>query len=728
MSNHTVIFLGNSTHNLCISTNITIFNEILESNCGPVQISNTVTGINVAIVDSIFEFSGSFYLHNMSLNMENSKLLGGHIRTEFSFVHGLIINSTLNTTSAIEIGGQRYLTGQVCKNGQPAGGYLPVKFTLKRETFSEFPIDIILMSINYTATLNENISISMSPSNSLNLKENFTLERNQSFEKVRFLLKKPLYIGRIQNNSSFWGYINASQPQNITIWGAKLALYSTSVLNYTGITHNFIMVSQSKLIVVNSIIKGKSGNFENDGIPNCSKTGLIGTNNSSILMINPTFLDWTGDLNLSNSPVVLEKGSTLKMFTSIILRGDMHNLTEIVNLSNLTIFGNNGVKVELPEKYYSYGANGRISAYVMVLNMSNNFEIFNNFNVFIFNRSYSFSINSSKIMAIHEFVFNISLNFTSQIYSSISVEYNNTTVNTHFMEESFYNVSQNVSLSYGITYGENRTFDEDYYNKMETGLMNTQSETLQRESSFNWTELYAYIVIEYFNGLKTIQVQKSLTLQVPPHYFNYSLEESGLPSNSTWGIVVNNRMYQTSTTYLRIGLLKPKEVVRVENTSLYHPESAEFCMEHGKLDIQFARTYGYVNIIILSSVNNYHITYDNLTFEFKEDNITLRIPYGITSLTIKDRYGIKEINVSLYTKCEKVIVSMPGPKIDYLPMMVETGVIIAISSTAYFIIRREFYSFCPYCMELVKPFGIYRHHCKYGQDIKQIKKDKSSRR
>lgn len=727
MSNYTIIFVGNSNHNICISTNITIFNETLESSNGQVKINNTVMGISVAIVDSLFEFQGSFSLHNVSLNIENSKLLGGHIRTEFSHDRVLIRNSTLNTTSPIENGGQRYLAGQMFKNGQPAGGYLPVKFILKKETYSEFPIDIISISINYTASLKENISISMSPSNTLNLRENFSLEQNQSFEKFRFFLKRPLYIGMIQNNTIFWGYVNASSPQNITIWGVKVSLYSTSVLNYTGISHNFITISHSELIVFNSSIKGISGSFENNGIPNGSKTGLIGTNKSSLIMINPIFSGWKGQLNLSNSPVVLEKGSTLKMFTSIILRGFMHNLTETVNLSNSSIVGNDGVRVQLPKKYYSYTINSGISAYVMVLNMSNNCEIFNTFKAFVFNRNYYFTINSSKIMAIHEFLFNISLNYTSQIFSSISAEYNNTTVNVHFMEQSFYNVSINVSLAYSITYGENRTFGEDYFDKMKADIMNFQSETLQRKPSFNWTELCASVSIEYFNGLKTILVQKNLTLEIPPHIFNYTLDEMGLPSNSTWGIVVNNQLYETSANCLRFSLLKPIAIVKVENTSLYHPNESEFCMKHGKLNIQFARTYGYVNLIILSSAHNYYITYNNLTVYFEKDNITLRIPYGMTFLTIKDSYGMKEINVSLYKEYKKIIVSMPGPQINYLPIIIETGLIISISSAAYFIMRREFYSFCPYCMELVKPFGIYRHHCKYSQDIKKIKKDKSSR-
>ncbi|MCL4344750.1 MAG: hypothetical protein M1496_00070, partial [Candidatus Thermoplasmatota archaeon] len=39
------------------------------------------------------------------------------------------------------------------------------------------------------------------------------------------------------------------------------------------------------------------------------------------------------------------------------------------------------------------------------------------------------------------------------------------------------------------------------------------------------------------------------------------------------------------------------------------------------------------------------------------------------------------------------------------------GAILAI--LMYFSSRRLFYSFCPYCMEIIRPFSIGKHRCEY---------------
>ena len=726
LSNHILIFVGNGTHNLWISDNLTIQNESIQSNYGMLNVENTMKGIRIRIDNTIFRYHGIFSFNNSTLNIQNSIFLGGHIRAKFSYDHIIVRNSSLNTTSTIANYKRSYQVGSICKNGQPSGGYLPVNFTFRKGKFSQFPINFIILYINYTASSNENISISLKPSGLSKINENLSLLKERTGEKFQFSLKKPLYANSIRNNTRFWGYINATSPENITIWSTKILLNSTSQLNFTGVTHNYILFSHSDIVLFGTIVNGLSGNYSVNGILNINKTGIIGANNSSLIIIDSSFMGWGGYLNQNNSPIVLESGSEMKMFKPLIIGAYMHNLRKIINLKNSTITGNQHISVQLPEKYYSVAFNKSVSGYVMVLNMSQRFETFRFLNFSVFGRDYYFTISASRILEIPDLEFNVSLNFTSQVLADVSTFYNSTSINVQVIEHSFYNDSWDVYSDYSISYDGISLNRTSFLNLVSAGSLDRKNLTLPRYSSFNATRLSAFIIIKYFNGVTNITYRLNISTVIPPHYYNYSLTESGLPKNTTWRVFANNTIYNTSGNCMMLHTLSLKLKVEVMNTSLYHPKYRVICFSPGKAVIQFVRTYGLVHIVILSNVDDYNIIYDNQTFHFSSNNITVKLPYGRTPLKLEDKYGARELNVTLYQECERIFISLPGTEINYFGLTTYFIVILAMVMSSYLLIKRTFYSFCPYCMEIVRPFGIHGHHCDFN-NRKKVMKDKNSK-
>lgn len=713
LSGYTLKFCGNFTHYLIVEGNVTVRSEQIESGSGRIIMENGKGDSHLTLCDSSFTFHGTLDLSNATVIIRNTSITGGHVRVIFSDDSVTMNDSFIDSTSSVRYNGQMYPVAIIEKNGQPAGGYLPVKFTFTKLKYESFPANVLIINVNYTSNTPEELYFSMNPGQGIHIRENVSISPKDTNATFKVRLAYPIYTAILNASCSFQGYINASSQDNVTIWNADISLLSTSELNYSGISHNYIEMIHTRMLIVNSSVNGSSGNFICNGLLNQNKTGIFETEKSSLTMISSYFSSWHGKLEMDNAPVITQNESRLKFFKALLVYGHMHNITSSIPLLKSNIYGYGRTELNLPEKYLPYVENSSTSAYVMALEINNSGHIYNFANFTIGGISYFVSWSLSSIMRDSGITENISMNFTSEILSQLKLSYNDKEISIETTWDDLYNNSRNITSQITVTYSGHLLQKRYFWKDQDPRDDFSRNITLGRMPSFRKNLVNVSLAVEYFNGVINTSDRVSRSVCVNSLYYRYIFHERGLPPSTIWQVLANGSNYTSTGAYIEFNSLSNKSMVEVLNTTLYHPVNASSCYDSGNNTIIFQRSYGVLKVQINSPSNGYTVEYDNITGHYNTSDLTLTLPYGRNTIIVSNRYSSKTVIVCIKNNNQDLNVSLSGNAIDMNTIISGSvaGAILAI--LMYFSSRRLFYSFCPYCMEIIRPFSIGKHRCEY---------------
>ena len=729
MCGYNLIFQGNGSHKICLETNITIMDEKIQSESGNVTIRNE-NGLTMHIINSTFDFKGEMNLSNSKIYIYTTHILGGHIKTMFYKDQIYVKNSIIEASSPINYNYSRselYDVARISKNGQPAGGYMPVKFLFRSMDYWNFPVNRYMICLNYSATANEKLSFSLNPLSSLKISGNISLEAGNRNMIEWFNESNAFEIKSFQNNMSFTGYLNASLPDNITIWGASVILYSTSVLNYTGLWHNYVLMWNTTAIIRNTTISGSSQNFCSSGIPDENKTGIFEEKHSRLILIDSHFTSWNGNLKEQNLPVIARNGSYFSIYKKLVVKGFMHSSEVMIKLGKICSGIDNRTDLGIPVKYENYINRENSSIYFMTLTNFGGLNYFNNARFDFDGHIYYVSWPDIDILNSGVLRHNISLNYTSQIEVKANYNYSSTAINLSLKERSMYNFSTNVSTKICVNY-MGRNFSKTYYDDF-MKLNGTEFENISfpRRPGFNNQSIYLKYTVYYHNGAMNISSNYSLIESVPPLFYTFQFTESNLTGNETWSLNISGKTYHVWGLRFNYQSIQPSIKVHICNSSLFHPEFYCKIYTPGNYSIPFVRDMGKIQLIVSGVNGPYSVTVNNESYEFNISNPIVITYYGHVRLTVNSSLGEKTYTLFLNKSYESLYVHFKEKRISLTYIFLTATLLTGVSLLMVASIRRSFFTFCPYCMAIIRPFSLKRHKCKPEERI-NLKSGKSSRR
>ncbi len=729
MCGYNLIFQGNGSHKICLETNITILDEKIQSESGKVTVRNE-NGLTIHIINSSFDFKGEMNLSNSKIYIYKTDILGGQIKTMFYRDKIYVKDSIIEGSSPINYNYSRsvlYNVASISKNGQPAGGYMPVKFLFRSMDYWNFPVNKYMICLNYSATANEKLSLSLNPLSSLKISGNLSLEAGNRSMVEWFNESNAFEIKSFQNNISFTGYLNASMPHNITIWGASVILYSTSVLNYTGLWHNYVLMWNTTAIIRNTTISGSSQNFCSSGIPDENKTGIFEENHSRLILIDSHFTSWNGNLNEQNLPVIAHNGSYFSIYKKLMVNGFMHSSVVMIKIGKICSGIDNGTDLSIPVKYENYTGRENSSIYLMTLSNCGGFNYFNNARFDFEGHIYYVSWPDIDILNSEVIWHNISLNYTSQIEVNANYNYSCTAINLSLKERSMYNFSTNVSTKIYVNYQSQNFSKAYYYDFMKLNGTEFENISLPRRPGFNNQSVYLKYTVCYHNGAMNISSNYSLIERVPPLFYTFQFTESNLTGNETWSLNISGKTYHVGDHSFNYESIEPSIKVQIYNSSFFHPEFYCKIYTPGHYSIPFVRDRGKIQLIVSGINGPYSVSVNNESYEFNISNPFIITYYGQVRLIVNSSLGEKTYTLCLNKSYETLYVHFKEKRISltgiFLTATLLTGTFLLMAVS----IRRSFFTFCPYCMAIIRPFSLKRHKCKPKEGI-NLKSGKSSRR
>jgi hypothetical protein len=697
--NYILDFVSNSSQYFFIDSNVNFSHVVIESTYSSLIIQNerSVTLINFCYSDLFF--NGAMELDNSTIAFRNSSLGKQNelIRTTFLNDKITSLNSTFHSVK--ESVQSLYNVSSLNQGKQPISTGGNFEFNYYRTPYYAFPISEIKWKMNYSLKgINSKVELNFSIDNNTSLL-NATVESNHTCGIVTSYLLRPSFFRNVYN-STILVHISYPYGLNLTLWKDSVCFISNSTLNFTGLTHNFIILNDTIWKSYNSTFLGNGDPYDINGYLNSHKLGIFLEDQSTLILVSSSF---SRNNDMEISPVINSGKSRFYNFIGLNIYFEMYNKTYSYTGQDLTFTNNESIK----EIYASQLIKARtlLNEFNILPVYCKNGSIEKTNSIFsfkIFNLTEYISVNRSQLFSLSSVNYSINFSNVSSIRSNINYTFTQNNILIHDAIINNLKVSSilrgNLSAYYSNTF-QNRSFSFQTGGNTRENYLNY---TIMRKPSFNASCLKTEINIHFFNGIKNVTFQISASKLLGPYFHNYTILSRGLPVTQSFSIIYNYHKYTSNQGRIHIKGLKSSLVIYTTNSGYYKPRNTTVTIFSGINYLNFTKIRG--ELIIINRLNlPINITIASRTYSISKEinvslafgNYTIEISHnGVNkyqSLIVKSNHTVLYINY-----VTKTVNSNPYVDVFFLLIPPITAV------STFQLARFKFVRICPACLKIVK--------------------------
>lgn len=695
---HELCFPGHGSYWVHIDSNIDFSHETIFSARGNITIVNGKQSDNDAFNCVHLQMNGTLYLSQATVSFTNSTLgsRSSHLSLRFQDDNLTAYNTMFN--GAKQLNPSSFPTSYASNDGQPISAIQCCQLTFSREKYFTYPVTSLCECLNYT--------LSGRP---VNAYTNFTLN-HKNFTMIdpvtnehrisKFILNvtAPIYITHRSDEPI---YANFSFPYGtqLTIWNYTLNMISNSTLNFTGFSHNYMMLNHTTLLASNSTFTGNSLPFMSDGMLNMKKTGMILCNESLVMFTGSNFSHTTG---INDPPVIIHGGSTfyyipiMKIMYLSLNRN--HFLRDRGLIGNSTV--DRGVKTYL-DMNQGFFEHLNYSYLMGAYELSKRDILQNVFPYSIYN--YSSYVSITKTSLLHTKFLNIEKIFhnTSSIVIN-PVSLHRSGINVSYAFNISYTVFSDTSLRINITQSIQGNVNTFHYRR---NFQHVES-TLHLNRTFVDEQNHGYIVLnislQYYNGFREITSWENCTFALPTLNYTYHLEAEGLPSHLEFSVHENNETLRSSGQVIIFSDAKDNLTISIAESGYYNPNVTCMNIHSGTTYILFHKEMGLL-YVYTEGLSSTHMTVDNSK---KETGNAERfyLPYGNYTLTVNSTQEKISLNVSIVSPDTSVsiathsLANIYNQFQEFIPIFILSLVVAGLYNYA----RVKYRRICRVCLVPVK--------------------------
>lgn len=698
--NHELCFPHEGTFFIFLDSNITLSNEVVFSKNAIINIINTNVSRHVEFSNVNLRFNGSLNIDSSRVCFVNSTLGNNCSELSLNFTDDRITAIHSIFDGARQLSPSSYVTSKASNGGQPISASECCKLAFKKYTWYRFPVTSLCEIMNYDL-IGKPVNISTSfLIDGRPFILNTTLAESHTSGRFSINVSNPFYVTARSNDYLKTNFTYSYEAQ-LTIWNYTLKFISNSTLNFTGFSHNYIMLYHTSMVSINSSIGGNSRPFWSSGILNFRKTGVMENCHSNLTLVGSDFPCSSG---LRNPPVLISGNSTFYFVP--VLRVSYESLGVHHELYSDGIIGNSTFADEIMKEIESIPDFKLTINYSYLLGAYENGQQNITQNVFmysIYNYSSYVSLKTStiletKVVCVRKSFHNVS-----------SLSTGNFLINRG---ESSLNVSVNMSYNMFVPTPVSINFSVAYNNQTSVAHYELMLNKNNSEISINRTihginvsgEVEVEVCVQYYNGFRTIQTWKNNTFLLPTMKYAFTLVGIGLPSSLQFSIHEDNATFQSVDHNIQLNSTRDSITIGVSGEGYYIPVESEITVNSGSTAILFELRIGTI-FLYDQGFSSPRIYVDQNSVE----NHTIRLPYGNYTVKVDSSTGNYSFNVSL--TLPKIYINVVNVRQiswiiiaeDFIPIISASMLVAALFNY----VRVKYWRICKICMV---PVRLGEHH------------------
>ncbi|MHB1493629.1 MAG: hypothetical protein ACYCR7_08110 [Thermoplasmataceae archaeon] len=682
------------------------------------------------IVDSNLTFSGDMNVSWKNLTISNSTfahaLRNLPLRTVFLNDTGEVSLSRFNVTCQSGSGFSRSYSAS--QNGQPivvSGNDL----YSGSENASFIPlIDQLVISLNYTLG-NGTGTIGFHIGNATlgYYNESISLNEGSNCDSTTYTMNSFSNISSFPETGKIPVSVFVPFGENVTIWHSNIIFNSNDSLYKSGISHNFIIFSHSRIQMANDIISSNNvGEYSLKDVLNPLKTGVYLTGNSTIIFISPLF--YGGDASFD--PVICSANSTMFILSEVLQRIESGNSSIVVNSAGPVSSGGSMMNASLMESMelnsnkMVHGLGGRYANYSTALvffkdKRGGNSTAIYDFKFLYGSWAFYFSTDPSRIFSGDLYYRNYSVNASyDSVKLATSIGNNSISVDSYV----YGNFAVSRSISMAISIGM-PSFREEYsFNLSE--LNGNSGEWFNHTFTFsefqNTSRGIISWIFRYNNSLVMENESGVENITVPGAMNTFIIRETNLNISNGWIASFNGVTHKSMTSTITVYLPLSSVRIFVPEQRLCKPASANITAIMGKVyNITFMRILVEVHIDLSGNYKNSQLTIriGNRFFSGSISSLNVTLPMG--NYTISVYSGSVELcsqRLYIHAMNQNVNVQVPQAGTDQNPWNIFwnniwIAFLLSLIVFLYIVFSRKMYMrFCTACLSEVS-FLKPMHRC-----------------
>lgn len=712
LCHYNLIFTGMELHHFIFASNASISHENISSISGNLSVCNLYSGLSLTISDSYLHYNGTMTMFNSSIHFYYSSLKGT-IFTKFSNDSFESVNSTFRVVHPLQDKKEFYISS-IHQNGQPISSSRFFPYTYSGSTLPVMPITMVQTCMNYTKNPGSSLLLlNFSMGNRFKFNESIFLNNTAGIYLLNTSLPAPWYDGGFTEGEKIQVNYTMDNQSELTLWSSKFNFFSNSSLNISGLRHNFMVFSHSRIFAENSTFSGNSGNWEINGFINSSRTGLLLENESKIILMDSGFQGVSTSSTGNLSPIMTWKNSTVEVWKSPLIESIANSkYFRDENLGFSGIGNNYSSTLKSANKYlgkFTLGGINSGSVLVLFENNSSSYE----YNIFKFNLYGKTNYISLSTGSLFQSAFpteNITLKNASFIKMSTFTKNIEGNFSIIMNMESIGGNSTDINVKYSIEYS-GRT----YIGNFSRGKLPEEKNAsflfnISRIPDLSNSIIFINSTVTFNNSYFVQEMNLSNFVPLSPYFYSYRLWENGITPGKKWTVGFDGSTYSSYGNCIEINSTEGFACITPYSTGYFIPGDKLLKIFPGNTSINYTHLMGNFTIICTSSIK-YNLSVDDISIIHAEGNYTITLPYGNYTIFLNSGRIDKKIEIWINASNMVIYAGIYSPNLVKSDLFMYLAVVLVMISIIMAVCRKFFISFCPDCMELKRPFGLQIHHC-----------------